>query len=103
MDKTAIELKSTAVHYLTKGNSAKAKKLLYKVLMMDALDVFARKKLAEIFERDGNIEAAVDHYERLIDVYANKGHRHFAIAIAKKIVEIYPFSAKAKSFLEEYK
>ena len=97
-DKTS-ELKDTAVHFLVKGKKIRAKEFFYKVLVIDPTDTFARKKVAELLEQEGDLEAAIDHYERLIDIYDKKHMRHYACAVAKRLIEIDAFNTFAKEYL----
>ncbi len=81
---------AAAQKYLQKNNLARAIKEYQKVLEIDSKDVRSRQKLAELYNRTGKVEQALEHYETVAKYYADNTFYLKAIAVYKLMQKLDP-------------
>ena len=81
---------AAAQKYLHKNNLTRAIKEYQKVLEIDSKDVRSRQKLAELYNRTGKVEQALEHYETVAKYYADNTFYLKAIAVYKLMQKLDP-------------
>ncbi len=89
------KLKKRALDYEQKKQFDKALDTYMQVLgalgdHVDEADVALFNRVGDLLLRQGNVSAAVDHYERAVDLYTEGGFHNNAIALCSKILRNAP-------------
>jgi cAMP-dependent protein kinase regulator len=90
MSKGKISFKEEALRALSKGEWSKALDHFQKHCSQEPGDLRSRQKIAELLERLGRKEEAVQEYRRVAERYAQEGFLLQAISINKIILRINP-------------
>ena len=91
----ATKLKKRALDFEQKKQFDKALDTYMQVLdvlgdHVDEADVALYNRVGDLLLRQGNVGAAVDHYERAVDLYTDGGFHNNAIALCNKILRNAP-------------
>ena len=99
------KLLATAQKLLQKNQLAKAIKQYEKALSLDDKDFRCRQKLAELYSRQGEVDKAISHYEKVAAYYADHAFYLKAIAVYKQMQKLDPentgFTLKLAKFNEQ--
>jgi len=90
MSKGRVSLKEEALRALSKGEWGKALDHLKKHCSQEPSDLRSRLKMAEVLERLGRKEEAVQEYRKVAEGYAAEGFLLQAISVNKVILRINP-------------
>ncbi|MFO7831071.1 MAG: tetratricopeptide repeat protein [Desulfuromonadaceae bacterium] len=84
------KLLTTAQKFLQKNQLGKAIKQYEKALSLDEKDFRCRQKLAELYSRNGEVDKAITHYEKVAAYYAEHAFYLKAIAVYKQMQRLAP-------------
>lgn len=89
------KLKKRALEYEQKKQFDKALETYVQILSeldshVDEADVALYNRVGDLMLRKGDVSAAVDYYERAVDLYADGGFYNNAVALCKKILRNAP-------------
>ncbi|MCA1796562.1 MAG: tetratricopeptide repeat protein, partial [Geobacteraceae bacterium] len=84
------KLLTTAQKFLQKNQLSKAIKQYEKALSLDEKDFRCRQKLAELYSRNGEVDKAITHYEKVAAYYAEHAFYLKAIAVYKQMQRLAP-------------
>jgi len=84
------KLLTTAQKFLQKNQLSKAIKQYEKVLSLDEKDFRCRQKLAELYSRNGDVDKAITHYEKVAAYYSEHAFYLKAIAVYKQMQRLAP-------------
>lgn len=84
------KLLTTAQKFLQKNQLPKAIKQYEKALSLDEKDFRCRQKLAELYSRNGEVDKAITHYEKVAAYYAEHAFYLKAIAVYKQMQRLAP-------------
>ncbi len=90
MSKGKVSLKEEALRALSKGEWGKALDHFKKHCSQEPSDLRSRLKMAEVLERLGRKEEAVQEYRKVAEGYATEGFLLQAISVNKVILRINP-------------
>jgi cAMP-dependent protein kinase regulator len=90
MNKGKVSLKGEALRALSKGEWGKALDHFKKHCSQEPSDLRSRLKMAEVLERLGRKEEAVQEYRKVAEGYAGEGFLLQAISVNKVILRINP-------------
>jgi tetratricopeptide (TPR) repeat protein len=79
-----------ATKYIQKGQFDKAIKEYHKILVIDPKDVRIKQQLGELYARIGDLDEAIDCYQKVAEEYTAHGFFIKAIAAYKHILKINP-------------
>jgi cAMP-dependent protein kinase regulator len=85
---------------IARGQYARAIKLLEQELAADPTSIHLRQRLADVLERDGQKQRAIEVLEGLVQEYSQEGFLTKAIAVVKKVQRIDPEQAEAEDMLD---
>src|SRR5271170_3609406 len=80
----------SALKYLNQGKVSQAIGEYQQILRHDAKDQATLMTVGDLFARQGDMQQAIDYFQRLAQVYLTDGFNSKAIAIYKKIAKLAP-------------
>ena len=92
---TAAKLKKRAIELEQKKQLDKALALYVQFLQesdgsLDDADIPLYNRVGDLMLRTGNVSEALDHYEKAVDLYAERGFHNNAIALCNKVLRQSP-------------
>ena len=92
---TAAKLKKRAIELEQKKQLDKALSLYVQFLQesdgsLDDADIPLYNRVGDLMLRAGNVSEALDHYEKAVDLYAERGFHNNAIALCNKVLRQSP-------------
>lgn len=94
-------LKERAAKLASRGRHAASAELWERVVRLAPADLTARQRLAEVYAKAGQTEAAVQTYQAVAGRYAADGLLLKAIAISKVILQLDPTHSETQSALAD--
>jgi len=101
MGKSRTSLKEEAQRAFSRGDWKKALDLFQKVCIQAPEDLRSQLRVAELLERLGQRNNAIQEYRKAAEAYSKEGFLLKAISVCKMILRVDPSNQETKGYLEK--